>query len=377
MNPSQPELMVQNADLVARGWLPRRGLPSMREPDGAHPRTVAVGHCHSNRHIHLPMNSFPSNLWRGLASAALGLSLWPAQGAETPTANPAPDVGQTLKDCADCPTLVVLPSGSVLMGSAESEKGRRSNEGPQHEVRIAYRLAVGQYEVTRAEFARFANATGYRAVIEQGKGCHVLDGKTWGVSRQHSWLNPGYEQADDHPVTCVSWNDAQAYLAWLNQQVPGKGYRLLSEAEWEYAARAGQTGHFPWGNDDDLSAACAHANVMDTAGKAQVSNVTWAGVNCSDGAAHTASGPAFKPNAFGLYNMAGNAWEWLQDVGHANYIGAPMDGSPWTLGGDQTMRITRGGAWFSYPQAMRSAYRSQSAQDFRGGGVGFRIARPV
>ncbi|MFG6430008.1 formylglycine-generating enzyme family protein [Roseateles sp. LYH14W] len=308
-------------------------------------------------------------LWRGLASAALGLALMPAQGT--------PAVGQTIKDCADCPTLVVLPSGSFLMGSVDTEKGRRSNEGPQHRVTIAYRLAVGQFELTRGEFARFVNASGYRDELSKGEACHVLDGRKWGKSSQHNWLNPGYAQTDEHPVSCVSWHDAQAYLAWLNRQVPGKGYRLLSEAEWEYAARAGQGGRHAWGDDDDVTAACAHANAMDQTGKEQIPDVTWAGVNCADGAAYPVAGPVFKPNAFGLYNMAGNVWEWVQDHGRVDYTGAPTDGSAWTEGGEPNFRGTRGGAWFSYPPALRSAYRGKSAPEFRGGGVGFRIARPL
>lgn len=323
------------------------------------------------------MNTIHSTFARAVVSAALGIVLLPAPGAQPQPAPDALSAGQAFKDCADCPTLVVLPRGSFLMGSSESEAGRRKVEGPQHRVYIAYRIAVGQYELTRGEFARFVSATGYRAELEKGEACHVLDGRKWGKSSQHGWLNPGYAQTDDHPVSCVSWNDAQAYLTWLNQQVPGKGYRLLSEAEWEYAARAGHAGRHAWGDDDGLTAACAHANVMDTTGKSQISDVTWGAVNCSDGAAYTVAGGALKPNAFGLYNMAGNVWEWVQDVHHDDYGGAPTDGAAWTAGGDQASRVTRGGAWFSYPPALRSAYRSRSPTDFRGGGVGFRIARPV
>jgi formylglycine-generating enzyme required for sulfatase activity len=321
------------------------------------------------------MNTNYSNLWRGLAAAALGLILWPAHGSETPPAMGAARAGDTIQDCADCPALVLLPSGSLLMGSNESEKARRSNEGPQHEVQIAYRLAVGKYELTRAEFARFVSASGYRTEAEQGAGCHVFDGKKWGVSSGHDWRNPGYAQTDEHPVTCVSWNDGQAYLTWLNQQLPGKGYRLLSEAEWEYAARAGQRGRYAWGDDDELTAMCTYANGMDATGKAQIKGMDWPAANCSDGSAFTVAGQALPPNAFGLYNMSGNVWEWTQDVHHDSYANAPIDGSAWTEGGDQAMRVTRGGAWFSYPQGLRSAYRSRSATGFSGGGVGFRIAR--
>ncbi len=320
----------------------------------------------------MTMKPLDSHRWHGLAAAMLALAGLPAQASDA-----SPAAGQTLKDCTDCPTLVVLPAGSFLMGSAESEKGRRRNEGPQHRVHIGYRLAVGQYEVSKGEFARFVNASGYQAELDKGRACHVLDGSTWGESRQHGWHNPGYAVTDAHPVSCVSWHDAQAYLAWLNRQVPGKGYRLLSEAEWEYAARAGQAGRHAWGDDDALTEACAHANGMDESGKAQISGVTWPGVNCSDGAAFPVAGPVFKPNAFGLYNMAGNVWEWVQDVGRADYVGAPTDGSAWIEGGEPASRGTRGGAWFSYPAALRSAYRGKSPSDFRGGGVGFRIARTL
>ncbi|MCY4745994.1 formylglycine-generating enzyme family protein [Pelomonas sp. UHG3] len=321
------------------------------------------------------MRPVASTFWCGLAGTVFCLGLTATPPAQAADASPAP--GQTLKDCEDCPTLVALPSGSFVMGSPAGEQGRRRNEGPQRRVSIAYRLAVGQYEVTKAEFARFVSASGYQPEQQPGEGCHVLDGKTWGTSRQHGWRNPGYATTDAHPVSCVSWHDAQAYLAWLNRLVPGKGYRLLSEAEWEYAARAGHGGRYAWGDDEGLTEACAHANGMDITGKAQISGVTWAANACSDGAAFPVAGPVYRPNAFGLYNMAGNVWEWVQDVDHADYTDAPTDGSAWTVGGDPAFRVTRGGAWFSYPAGLRSAYRSKSEPDFRGGGVGFRIARPL
>jgi formylglycine-generating enzyme required for sulfatase activity len=177
-------------------------------------------------------------------------------------------------------------------------------------------------------------------------------------------------------VVCVSWNDAQAYLAWLNEKSPGKGFRLPSEAEWEYAARAGQGAtRYPWGDDLSYSMICDFANGMDTTGKAQVPGVTWTAASCSDGHAYTAPAGSLKANAFGLHDMHGNVWEWVQDVWRENYQGAPSDGSAWLTGGDQARRVLRGGAWNYYPRDLRSANRFRFAPDFRYINAGMRIAR--
>ncbi len=286
--------------------------------------------------------------------------------------------GQTIKDCADCPEMVVIPAGSFRMGSPDNEKDRwpDGREGPVHEVRIGYSFSLGKHELTRGEFSRFAAASGYKTEAERANGCVAWDGKAWAYDASKNWRNPGFAQTDRHPVVCVSWNDAQAYLAWLNQKVPGKGFRLPSEAEWEYAARAGQGAtRYPWGDDLSHSMTCDFANGMDTTGKAQVPGVTWTAASCSDGHAYTSPAGSFRANAFGLYDMHGNAWEWVQDVWHENYQGAPSDGSAWLSGGDQARRVLRGCAWVNNPWDLRSAYRYRVAPVGRISDTGMRIAR--
>jgi formylglycine-generating enzyme required for sulfatase activity len=288
--------------------------------------------------------------------------------------------GQMIKDCADCPEMVVIPVGSFRMGSPDSEKDRwlDGREGPVHEVRIGYSFAMGKHELTRGEFSRFAVTSGYKTEAERTNGCAAWDGKTWTYDASKNWRNPGFAQTDRHPVVCLSWNDAQAYLAWLNEKSPGKGFRLPSEAEWEYAARAGQGAtRYPWGDDLSYRQICGFANGMDTTGKAQVPGVTWTAASCGDGHAYTAPAGSFKVNAFGLHDMHGNAWEWVQDVWHDNYQGAPDDGSAWLTGGYQARRVLRGGAWYISPGDLRSANSSRLAPDFRDTGTGMRIARTL
>ncbi len=186
-------------------------------------------------------------------------------------------------------------------------------------------------------------------------------------------------QGDDHPVVCVSWNDAQEYLKWLNGKASGKGFRLLTEAEWEYAARAGQgASRYPWGDDLRYSDICNWANGLDATCRAQISAMSRArSAPCDDGYAHTAPQGAFKPNAFGLHHMHGNALEWVQDVYHASYEGAPTDGSARLVLGDGKRRVIRGGSWGNNPWILRSANRDENVPSFRTTRTGFRIARTL
>lgn len=299
-----------------------------------------------------------------------------------PAPSPSPaavTAGSVVKDCEACPALVVLPAGRYRMGSPDGEVGRRKGEGPVREVTIGYRLAVGRSEVSRGEFGRFATASGYVTEAERtvgSKGC--LDGASLQprYMEGRSWRSPGFEQGEDHPVVCVSWNDAQAYLKWLNEQAPGKGYRLLSEAEWEYAARAGMTTRYAWGADASNVEQCGHANGLDETAQAQVPGyANFVEASCRDGFAYTAPGLAFKPNAYGLHHMHGNAWEWVQDVWHDDYAGGPTDGSAWTTGGNQARRVLRGGSWYNTPEIVRSAVRNWVTPANLDYGTGFRIAR--
>jgi formylglycine-generating enzyme required for sulfatase activity len=284
----------------------------------------------------------------------------------TMPATDARQPGKTFKDCDDCPEMVVVPAGSFQMGSPSSEAERYPGEDPVHKVTIARDFALGKTHVTRGQFAQFVNATGHDA----GGKCYTFENGKYAEHSERSWRGPGFAQKDDHPAVCLNWSDAKAYVEWLSRKT-GKNYRLPSEAEWEYAARAGTTTVRFWGDSPDQ--ACSHANVMDSTGKEKVPGVTWEGHNCSDGYAYTSPAASFKPNAFGLYDMIGNTWEWTEDCWNENYNGAPSDGSAWTRG-ECLKRVLRGGSWYFTPRYARSATRYRFLSTFRNYIYGFRIA---
>ena len=251
----------------------------------------------------------------------------------------AQEVGQRFRDCSTCPIMVVVPAGSFMMGSSpESEEGY-SDERPQHQVTIESPFAVGVYEVTFAEWDACVNAGGCGGYSPNDLG--------WGRAR--------------HPVTNVSWEDAWEYTAWLSEET-GETYRLLSEAEWEYMARAGTQTERYWG--DDESEQCRYANGNDEA------------VSCSDGYEYGAPVGSFRANAFGLYDVLGNLGEWTEDCWNDDYSGAPVDGSAWRLG-DCSQRVQRGGTLGDEPRFLRSALRLGVLPGERYGWNGFRVARTI
>ena len=203
--------------------------------------------------------------------------------------------------------MVVVPAGDFMMGSPEKERGRSDEEGPQHRVTIAKPLAIGKFSITRGEFAAFVKETDHKT--EEGA---MSSGPEWKHQPDRSWRSPGFDQDDRHPVVCVNWHDAKEYVAWLSKKV-GKAYRLLTEAEREYAARAKTATRYSFGDDD-----------------AALSEYAWYRPN-SGGATHPVGEK--KPNAFGLFDMHGNVWAWCEDTWHSNYHGAPNDGSAWKTGG--------------------------------------------
>ena len=272
--------------------------------------------------------------------------------------------GATFRDCADCPEMVVLPSGTFRMGSTEGQ----ADERPVREVRVGT-FALGRHEVTREEFGAFVAATGHT-----GNGCSVIEddaGLDWDDGA--TWEDPDFPQEDRHPVVCVSWEDAEAYVWWLSVET-GERYRLPSEAEWEYGARAGTVAPRYWSSQS--GSACEHANAGD-----RTLIRRWGGwplpvVNCVDDAAHTAEAGSYAPNAFGLHDMLGNVWEWTVDCLHESYSGAPGDGSPWTRGGDCDRRVLRGGSWETALAGIRAANRYW--RDNRAGtATGFRVVRDL
>lgn len=289
--------------------------------------------------------------------------------------------GNVFADCADCPKMVVIPPGSSLMGSTIEEDAAEMvparfalTEKPPHAVRIANPFALGRDEITKAQFAAYLKDSG---VLAPGGDCMAWDKTTqkWGRSPDNTWTNPGFAQTENDPVVCVSWAEAAGYAAWLAQKTK-KPYRLASEAEWEYAARAGTTTVRDWGNERDI--ACTKANVYDTESAAFMRTKPGPNENfqCQDAFMFTAPVGSFPANKFGLNDMMGNAWEWTADCWHENYIGAPKDGSAW-VEANCKQRVGRSGSWGAEPWALRIAHRRGNAAEFKFSSLGFRIARDL
>lgn len=286
--------------------------------------------------------------------------------------------GTVFQDCPDCPRMVVIPAGEFAMGSPATEAGRGVDEGPQRQVSITQPFALGRSEVTVAEFRRFVDESGYKTEAERDSRAQGCSGFIYADPAARSpepqtinWRSPGVAQADSHPVLCVSWNDARAYAQWLSKKT-GKRYRLPTEAEWEYAARAGSVASRYWG--DDPVQACRFANVAD-----QSRFQTWGfgqKHKCTDGHYFTAPAGGYAPNRFGLYDMLGNVWEWTEDCWNASYAGAPADGAAWPTG-DCAQRVCRGGSWSTVPRFARSATRHKNTADHRDNLTGFRLARTL
>ena len=252
------------------------------------------------------------------------------------------------------PELVLIPTGRFQMGSTEQErkiameagaqKSWVERETPQHWVGIEQPIAMGRFPVKVGEWRLFVAATGWRPTGEV------------------NWNAPGFRQDDEHPVVGVTWHDAQLYVRWLSQQT-GQTYRLPSEAEWEYACRAGTRTAFSFGDNIDTSLANYDGNY------------SYNGSPKGDYRQGTSRAGEFPPNPWGLFDMHGNVWEWVQDVVHDNYEGAPANGAAWEQGGDQSRRILRGGSWLYNPRYLRSALRNGFSAVLSNDIVGFRIAR--
>jgi formylglycine-generating enzyme required for sulfatase activity len=268
--------------------------------------------------------------------------------------------------------MVVVPAGAFTMGSPAGEEGRWADEGPQHVVTIGRPLAVGKFHVTADQYAAFVRETGYQASSK----CWTFEGGKGEERTGRSWRNPGFAQEGSHPVVCVTWNDAKAYVDWMAKKT-GKPYRLLSEAEFEYAARARTSpGAYPrfWFGADEKDL-CRNGNGADQKARDSIQGTQgWTFAPCNDGYAYTSPAGHYTANAFGLYDMAGNAWQWTADCWHGDYTGAPADGSVWTSG-DCSSRVVRGGSWKSNPRDLRAAARNRDTVE--NDGVGFRLARTL
>ncbi len=283
------------------------------------------------------------------------------------------------KDCPTCPELLRVAPGSFVMGAPAGEEEReavppsyRGRSVPQHRVTIGL-FRMGRTPVTRDEFAAFVAATGR----DMGSSCRGLgnDGKFHDVEG-HNWRKPGFAQSGSHPVVCVSWLDAVAYVDWLSAMT-GKTYRLPSEAEWEYVARAGTATARFWGDGRDDT--CRHVNASDQTLRTGLNfeNSPEQFLSCRDGHVYTSPVGSFAANPWGFHDMLGNVWQWTADCRHQTYVDASTDGSAWESadGGTCDRRIGRGGAWDSYPWIVRAAVRGGEPIGNRSTKGGFRVAR--
>lgn len=285
----------------------------------------------------------------------------------------------SFRDCPDCPEMVALPTGSFVMGSSEDEirraalpEDQAARERPAHRVELRRRIALGKFEVTVGEYAAFATQTARPLVA----GCLTWDtaaGK-WGPVAAASWREPGYPQTDRFPVGCVTIDDARAYAAWLAQK-SGQRYRIPSEAEWEYAARAG-TRDAAW---DDPQGICRRANVsdltrMDAHGGGPRDPTRY--FDCRDGFVAASPVGSFPADPWGVHDLVGNAWEWTEDCFVADYAGAPADGSARRDAACERL-VVRGGGWYSRTFFARPAGRSREEPGFRSSTLGFRVVREL
>ncbi len=277
--------------------------------------------------------------------------------------------GAVFQDCADCPEMVVIPPGRFVMGFDGGVSDQRY-EGPVRTVTIDYAFAIGRTEVTQAEYAAFIEATGHVS----GTECAIWNGENWYHTPGSDWRDPGYgrDPAPDEPVVCVNWNDVKAYTLWYAEKM-GQPYRLLSEAEWEYAARAGTVGEYTWG--DDLDDGCAVANYYDQAGAD--TNRPFIPAKCNDGFKTVAPVGSLAPNPFGLYDMTGNVWEWVEDCYFMPVPPGPVDGSPVQASGTCDRRGVKGGSWFSDITWQRPTFRGRDPLDRISHIFGFRVARDL
>ena len=285
-------------------------------------------------------------------------------GAHAPQAGLPAVAGATFRDLPWAPEMAVIPPGSFLLGSPEAETEREGRtaalaaaEHPQRRVRFDAAFAVGRTDVTVAEFTRFLQQA-HRAVPT---ACTVDLRGVWRTNMPgYSVLRPGYAQQSDFPAACVSWGDANDYAQWLSQQT-GHHYRLLHEAEWEYAARGGTTTARWWG--DGREGLCRHANGADLSFDRVIPGDPSVNRSCDDGYAFASPVHAFPPNPFGLYDMLGNLWQWTADC----FSAGP--------GGDCARRAIRGGSWHNYPVALRVANRFALPPGLRSSSIGFRVMR--
>jgi formylglycine-generating enzyme len=334
-----------------------------------------------------------------LAASFLLPALGPATAAE-----PKPDTTKQITNSIGM-KLTLIPSGEFMMGSGESAEetaaffkknygeeldlDRLKDEHPQHRVRITKPFYLGTYDVTRGQFRQFAKDAGYKTGPEEARGAWVWNPRSpknnkWELQDNSSWRNAGFDQTDEHPVVYVSWNDAVAFCKWLSKK-EGKTYRLPTEAEWEYACRAGTTTRFYSGNDPETLAKVGNVADKSYGAKSRGDKYT---IKASDGYVFTAPVGRLKPNAFGLYDMHGNVLQWCADWYGKDYYGKSRADDPTGPDSGESLMISAGGLGRGSPRRVlrgscsncgtgsgRSACRNAEIPDYHREYTGFRVAR--
>jgi formylglycine-generating enzyme required for sulfatase activity len=292
-----------------------------------------------------PHTRFTFKALPALALTALCAGLLP--GAAQAATPPAP--GKVFKDCKDCPEMVVLPTGSYIMGTPDDEVGREPDEGPRHEVTFSKPFAISRFQVLVGEWDAYVRETGNKPYdFDDRPGRRCTAGK------------PEFKQTARDPAVCMNVAEAQGYIDWLSKKT-GNAYRLQSESIREYAARGGSTGPFPFPFDEGTEYSIAkHANTYGP----------------TDGYSFTSPVGSYPANAFGMYDMHGNVYEWIADCEHSNYIGAPTDGSAWVDAKCESYNI-RGNDWGEAPVFSRSGNRNNIYPQTRGDWIGFRVVRDL
>lgn len=275
------------------------------------------------------------------------------------------------------PTLVVVPHGAFRMGAGDDDREASDAERPAHDVRFARGFAMARTEVTVGQFRQFVAASGHRPRATRRGYSHAYDERSGNFVRRgyvdHTRDHAGAPAGDDLPVLHVSAKDAQAYARWLSE-LTGRSYRLPSEAEFEYALRAGTAGTFPWAGDTPPRGAGNLTGALDVSPRGRRWQNAFAGYG--DGAWGPAPVASYRPNRYGLHDLAGNVAEWVDDCWHSSYRRAPGDGRAWINPGCRT-RVVRGGSWASSPAQTRSAWRQAQDVDTTNGRIGFRVVREI
>jgi formylglycine-generating enzyme len=286
----------------------------------------------------------------------------------------------SMRDCADCPEMVVIPAGIAILGAPASDRLRKSDELPERKFTISQPFWVSRYEVTRDQYEAFVRATG--AAVNGECLTDRRQRGNWVYDTLTTFRDPGFKQAGTHPVACVSWDEAKAYVDWLNTQTRGGGYRLLTEVEWEYVARAGAANAtYPWG--DIPAKGCPFANGFDQTALATYKRVDTSGykvydpLQCKDGWLNTASVGSLRPNAFGAHDMIGNVSEWIEDCHAPTHDAVSATGAPPVVAGTCAKRVAKGGSWGTLGSNLRTAERFPYAPSHRDDSIGIRVAKTL